>query len=180
MTLIALSISFTYFYTFWFDWKMFSISKSKIKLGFNLPDSINSGSHLLQCLVRITFKVIIIIDLIKWDAIEEGLNFNPYKTATSNFRFMSLHYLLITVQNNYRSNLFHLSFGLSLPQIKTWTYILEDIKGPTSCQPFTSLQNKPKVMGKLGLLILALAFKANQIAAVGLVEYRASVRFRYL
>jgi len=38
----------------------------------------------------------------------------------------------------------------------------------------TSLQNKTKVMGKLGLLILALAFKANQITAVGLVEYRAS------
>ena len=104
MALNALSISFTYFYTFWFDWQMSSISKSKIKLGFNLPHSINSGSRLLLCLVRIIFKVIIIIDFIKWDAISI---FNPYKTAKSNFRFMSLHYLLIRGQNNYRSNLFH-------------------------------------------------------------------------
>ena len=69
---------------------MSSISKSKIKLGFNLPGSINSGSGMLLCLAGIIFKVIIIIDLIKLDAIKEGLNFNPYKTAKSNFRFMSL------------------------------------------------------------------------------------------
>ena len=69
---------------------MSSISKSKIKLGFNLPGSINSGSGMLLCLAGIIFKVIIIIDLIKLDAIKEGLNFNPYKTSKSNFRFMSL------------------------------------------------------------------------------------------
>ena len=69
---------------------MSSISKSKIKLGFNIPDSINSGSGMLLCLAGIIFKVIIIIDLIKLDAIKEGLNFNPYKTVKSNFRFMSL------------------------------------------------------------------------------------------
>ena len=84
---------------------MSSILKSKIKLGFNLPDSINSRSGLLLCLVGIIFKLIITIDLIKSDAIEEGLNFNPYKTAKTIIDLC--HYLLMRVQNNYRSNPFH-------------------------------------------------------------------------
>ena len=75
---------------------------------------------------------------------------------------------------------FSLKFRIISAPNQDMDLLLEDIKGPTSCQLFTSLQNKTKVMGKLGLLILALAFKANQIAAVGLVEYRASVTFPYL